>query len=195
MQTISAHRSTIAQVALHSSGHLLATASEKGTVIRVFSVSDGTLLYSCRRGVARALIYCISFSCDAADAPPCESPQHAASPQLLCASASSGSIHIWELEASALGMSTRGASTRRGPLSRGHKLPFGGVEERSVVRVRLPSSPSTSWRLACIRTTPGADRHISSLFVVTERGILLSYTIDLTTKTCTLRDERRLCDE
>lgn len=50
---IAAHDSPLAAMIFSPSGQLIATASEKGTVIRVFNVSDGLKLYEFRRGVKR----------------------------------------------------------------------------------------------------------------------------------------------
>jgi len=50
---IPAHDSSLAAVAFNPSGSKLATASERGTVIRVFNVTDGTRLLEFRRGVKR----------------------------------------------------------------------------------------------------------------------------------------------
>ncbi|XP_041491588.1 WD repeat domain phosphoinositide-interacting protein 1 isoform X2 [Microtus oregoni] len=49
--TIAAHEGTLAAITFNSSGSKLASASEKGTVIRVFSVPDGQKLYEFRRGM------------------------------------------------------------------------------------------------------------------------------------------------
>ncbi|XP_069760843.1 WD repeat domain phosphoinositide-interacting protein 2 isoform X2 [Narcine bancroftii] len=50
---IPAHDSPLAALAFDSSGTKLATASEKGTVIRVFSIPEGQKLFEFRRGVKR----------------------------------------------------------------------------------------------------------------------------------------------
>ena len=44
---------SLAAVAFNPSGSKLATASERGTVIRVFNVTDDTRLLEFRRGVKR----------------------------------------------------------------------------------------------------------------------------------------------
>ncbi|XP_023612706.1 WD repeat domain phosphoinositide-interacting protein 1 isoform X3 [Myotis lucifugus] len=49
--TIAAHEGTLAAITFNASGSKLASASEKGTVIRVFSVPEGQKLYEFRRGM------------------------------------------------------------------------------------------------------------------------------------------------
>jgi autophagy-related protein 18 len=62
---IHTHASPLAALAFNMAGTLLATASKKGTVIRVFSTTDGSRLFEFRRGMKRcADIYSISFSPD-----------------------------------------------------------------------------------------------------------------------------------
>jgi len=61
-QLIDAHEGPLAALALTVDGLLLATASEKGTLVRIFSTKDSALIYEFRRGVERASISCLSFS-------------------------------------------------------------------------------------------------------------------------------------
>ena len=65
------------------SGTKIATASCKGTLIRVFDVTNGSLLSELRRGSNPAVIYCINFNSDSS---------------LLCVSSDHGTIHIFSLE-------------------------------------------------------------------------------------------------
>lgn len=60
---LSAHDSPLAALAWSLCGRRLATASERGTVIRVFAVPERTRLYEFRRGVKRCVsIACLAFS-------------------------------------------------------------------------------------------------------------------------------------
>lgn len=80
---IMAHDSRIACFALSQDGRLIATASTKGTLVRIFSTMDGTLLQEVRRGADRAEIYSLAFS---------------ANMQWLAVSSDKGTIHIFNLK-------------------------------------------------------------------------------------------------
>ncbi|XP_075231274.1 autophagy-related 18a isoform X2 [Lycorma delicatula] len=81
---IPAHDSPLAALAFSPSGSRLATASEKGTVIRVFNVADGTKLFEFRRGVKRCVhISTLAFSTDA---------------NYLAASSNTETVHIFKLD-------------------------------------------------------------------------------------------------
>ncbi|XP_027331324.1 autophagy-related protein 18b isoform X2 [Abrus precatorius] len=82
---IEAHRSPLAAMVLSSNGMYIATASEQGTIIRVHLVSDATKSYSFRRGTYPSTIFSLSFG---------PSKQL---PDILAASSSSGSIHLFTL--------------------------------------------------------------------------------------------------
>jgi autophagy-related protein 18 len=82
VNVIEAHRSPLSCVALNSDGTRLATASETGTIIRVFSVPDGQKLFQFRRGTIPSTIYSMSFNLTST---------------LLCVSSASETIHIFRL--------------------------------------------------------------------------------------------------
>ncbi|XVE63470.1 hypothetical protein DITRI_Ditri07aG0023100 [Diplodiscus trichospermus] len=82
---IDAHRSPLAAIALSSNGTYIATASELGTIIRVHLVSEATKSYSFRRGTYPSTIFSLSFS------PSLQLPD------ILAATSSSGSVHIFSL--------------------------------------------------------------------------------------------------
>lgn len=56
-----AHQSALSAMSITNSGHLLATSSEKGTLIRIFSTQNGNCLQEMRRGTDKAEIYCLVF--------------------------------------------------------------------------------------------------------------------------------------
>lgn len=82
INVIEAHRSPLACITLNSEGTLLATSSDKGTIIRVFSVPDGQKLYQFRRGSMPSRIYSMSFNTTST---------------LLCVSSSTETIHLFKL--------------------------------------------------------------------------------------------------
>lgn len=82
VNVIEAHKSPLCCVSLNTDGSLLATASEMGTIIRVFSVPRGQKLYQFRRGTYPSTIYSMSFNLDST---------------LLCVSSVSETVHIFRL--------------------------------------------------------------------------------------------------
>jgi len=82
---IPAHNTAISQLALNMDGTRLATASEKGTLIRVFDTATGAKIHEFRRGRNNASIQCISFNKDSS---------------AICLSSDKGTIHIYHLSES-----------------------------------------------------------------------------------------------
>lgn len=64
LAVIEAHKSALAAMCLSNDGSLLATASDKGTIVRVFNVETGLKLYQFRRGTYPTKIFSLSFSRD-----------------------------------------------------------------------------------------------------------------------------------
>ncbi|KAM9924838.1 hypothetical protein OXX59_004283 [Metschnikowia pulcherrima] len=64
LAVIEAHKSALSAMCLSKDGSLLATASDKGTIVRVFNVHTGVKLYQFRRGTYPTRIFSISFSND-----------------------------------------------------------------------------------------------------------------------------------
>ncbi|KAH7626735.1 WD40-repeat-containing domain protein [Sordaria sp. MPI-SDFR-AT-0083] len=59
---IPAHTSALRAMALSQDGELLATASEMGTIIRVYATSNCARLHELRRGIDKAIIFSIGFN-------------------------------------------------------------------------------------------------------------------------------------
>ncbi|CAH0481055.1 unnamed protein product [Peronospora belbahrii] len=91
LNAFQAHRTAPVAMAFNSQGTLLATASESGTLIRVFAVPSGKKIAAFRRGSYGAHVYCLAFN---------------ESSTILCASSDTGTIHFFSLtgaESSATG--------------------------------------------------------------------------------------------
>ena len=83
---IQAHNSPLAAVRFSADGAKVATASEKGTVIRVFSVPNAEKLFEFRRGVKRCVsINSMVFNEDAT---------------LLACASNTETVHVFKLDAS-----------------------------------------------------------------------------------------------
>ncbi|KAJ3210879.1 hypothetical protein HK099_008154 [Clydaea vesicula] len=80
---IIAHKSKLRCLTLNDNGDILATASEIGTIIRVFCTKSGTLLNEFRRGYDCCFIHCLSFNKD--------------SQWILCSS-DKETIHVFEMK-------------------------------------------------------------------------------------------------
>jgi hypothetical protein len=78
-----AHESQLRGLALTADGTKVATASEKGTVIRVWDVATAACLQEFRRGVERANITCLAWSWD-----------HS----FLCCTSDKGTAHVFHLD-------------------------------------------------------------------------------------------------
>jgi len=79
---IPAHESELSQIALNLDGTRLATASDKGTLIRVFDTHTGDILKELRRGMDRAVIHCVTFN---------------KTSDFLACSSDKGTVHIFAL--------------------------------------------------------------------------------------------------
>lgn len=142
---IAAHESPIAAMALDSNCSLLATASDKGTIVRVHDTSGDAARQELRRGLDRAEIHSLTFS---------PSGEH-----LACAS-DKGTVHIFAVQrpgsrsiASSGYSGSEGSSNAKSSLQR-------------LSRV-LPAYFSSEWSLAQFRVHDyryiaafGADPHV-----------------------------------
>jgi len=89
---INAHKSPLSKLTFNQSGTMIASASNKGTVIRVFSVQEPTRFYQFRRGTYPAAVHSISFSVDSS---------------FLCVSSDTGTVHIFKTDQTSLSLSNQ----------------------------------------------------------------------------------------
>ncbi|GEQ71708.1 hypothetical protein JCM33374_g5394 [Metschnikowia sp. JCM 33374] len=82
LAVIEAHKSALSAMCLSHDGSLLATASDKGTIVRVFNVKSGVKLYQFRRGTYPTKIFSVAFSKDK---------------KYIVATSSSETVHIFRL--------------------------------------------------------------------------------------------------
>lgn len=82
VNVIEAHKSPLSAVALNSEGTLLATSSDKGTIVRVFSIPSATKVNQFRRGTYPSKIYSMNFNL---------------SSTLLAVSSATETVHIFRL--------------------------------------------------------------------------------------------------
>ncbi|CAF4834135.1 WD repeat domain phosphoinositide-interacting protein 3 [Pieris napi] len=80
---IVAHEAPLSCLALNVGGTRLATASTKGTLIRVFDTNTGQKLAELRRGANQATIYCINFNHTSTN---------------LCVASDHGTVHVFSLD-------------------------------------------------------------------------------------------------
>jgi len=167
---VPAHQNQLSCVSLNADGTLLATSSEKGTIVRIFDTSSGKRLQEFRRGADRAEIFCITFNYNS---------------QWVAVSSDKGTVHIFSLEgregeagggaaprpAAAVVQADRG-DVKKNPKSR---LSFlGGFSEifnpdLSFSMFRVPGDTRAIVAF-------GADKH--SIIVITADGRVYKATFD-----------------
>ncbi|CAD7698052.1 unnamed protein product [Ostreobium quekettii] len=170
---ISAHASNLACLSLALDGRFLATASERGTLVRVWSTADGTLLQELRRGSDAAVIYSLSLSKN------CE---------WLAVSSDKGTVHVFALnEALKTGMEEpprqQANGTREHASSDSQANPTSML---SVVKglVPLPSYFSSEWSFAQFRLQEesyaivGFGQQANTLLVVSMCGSFFKLSFD-----------------
>lgn len=138
---IPAHDSRIVCFALTQDGRLLATASSKGTLIRIFNSLDGSLLQEVRRGAHRAEIYSLAFSSTA---------------QWLAVSSDKGTVHVFNLkvDSGSLG-NDRSRITLERNLSASSSIMSFSFFRGSYLAGVLPKYLGSEWSVAQFRLHEG----------------------------------------
>lgn len=192
---VQAHKSPVSCISMNSEGTLLATASEKGTVIRIFNTSNAEKVFQFRRGSYPAKIYSMSFNLVSS---------------LLCVSSATETVHIFKLSANGspgLGNSnnsygnngmytneqqeneTRGRSSSVGQMLRRSSMHLGRNLAGSVGSY-LPDVLTEIWEpsrdfawlklpSAGVRSLVALSSTTPQVMVVTSEGFFYQYNIDL----------------
>jgi WD40 repeat protein len=80
---INTHQSEIVALAMNYDGSLVASSSERGTIIKIFRTKDGALIQELRRGTEAAEIYSLAFDLKS---------------QYIACSSNKGTIHIFNVK-------------------------------------------------------------------------------------------------
>ncbi|CAN1219874.1 Autophagy-related protein 18a [Linum perenne] len=138
---VMAHDSTLACMSMTQDGRLLATASSKGTLVRVFNTLDGSLLQEVRRGADRAEIYSLAFSSDA---------------HWLAVSSDKGTVHVFGLKADSGSLATL---TNDRTQAAAPPIPSNGsgISSLSILKGVLPKYFSSEWSVAQFRLPEGSQ--------------------------------------
>ncbi|KXG21420.1 hypothetical protein SORBI_3009G060000 [Sorghum bicolor] len=138
---IAAHSSHVACMAMTVDGAVLATASVKGTLVRVFSTMDGTCLQQVRRGLDPAEIHSIALSRDL---------------QWLAVCSDKGTLHVFSLRArvgakDAAGHKQSADQAARSVVKTNTASASNARSSLSFMKVILPDYFSSEWSFAQFR--------------------------------------------
>ena len=136
-----AHEHPLACLAFSLDGKWLASASEKGTLLRIYETDSGRLVHELRRGSDKAEIYSMAFNQDASR---------------LVVSSDHGTVHIFNLDGSrSSGMESPSPAA---PMTIGLHQEGSGIPDTppqssglSFVRDYLPKYFSSQWSFAYIK--------------------------------------------
>ncbi|KAK9945626.1 hypothetical protein M0R45_011131 [Rubus argutus] len=118
-------------------GQLLATASSKGTLIRIFNTLDGSLLQEVRRGADRAEIYSLAFSSTA---------------QWLAVSSDKGTVHVFNLK-----VNSGSSGNEMRTSSDSNIVTSSSNSSLSFIRGVLPKYFNSEWSVAQFRLLEGSQ--------------------------------------
>ncbi|TKR89731.1 hypothetical protein L596_013788 [Steinernema carpocapsae] len=171
MKGFNAHDGPIAALRFNSAGTMMATASDKGTVIRVYGVPSGNRMYEFTRGMSRCVnIYSLAFSGDST---------------YLCSSSNTETVHVFKLTKQEEQSAESRQQEHGGYMDMlWNYLPT--VRSKSVATCRLPAVGTRS----CV-----ALKIINNqlhILVATNEGFLFIYLFDPESPECSLVRQFRL---
>ncbi|XP_057439301.1 autophagy-related protein 18a-like [Lotus japonicus] len=152
---ISAHDSRIACFALTLDGQLIATASSKGTLVRIYDTDHGTLLQEVRRGANAAEIFSLAFSSCA---------------QWLAVSSDKGTVHVFSLKVNSSVPAEHGKSQSS---SNSDPTAAPSSSSRSFIKFKgvLPKYFSSEWSVAQFHLQEGT--HYTVAFGLQKNTVII----------------------
>jgi WD40 repeat protein len=192
---IPAHQAALSALCLNYVGTFLATASEKGTLIRIFSTDNGQALQEVRRGSENAVIYSICFDMQS---------------NWLACSSNKGTVHIFSIKPKYDGEGVKltdeeeakvvnhpedpagGDKEENRPANKKSKLNFmSGIvpffnSEWSYGKFKIPSDDNS------LHQTCAFDKDGNHLIVVSSQGTYYLAEIPKTKGNCKLLEKRNL---
>lgn len=199
VNVVEAHKAPLTAVSLNSDGTLLATASDKGTIVRVFSVPQAQKLFQFRRGTLPAKIHSLTFSL---------------SSLFLTVSSDSDTIHVFKLShdqekrtsSTSLGSEASGAErqSKRGAMGMIRKQSQNlGRTFAGTFGSYLPNSVAEIWEplrdFASVKIPTGSVKSVVAMtgddriMLLNSNGQFLTYHFDAERGgECTLSEEHSL---
>jgi autophagy-related protein 18 len=166
ISVVEAHKSTLAAICLSNDGALLATASDKGTIVRVFSVETGVKLFQFRRGTYPTKIYSLSFDCENS---------------YVVATSSSGTVHIFRLgEDEALVNKQRRNSNKKMKLNATDRNTIREVAEDQMDEALINGGNKATWLTTGKRPQQPMLLLLLLLLVVPRKGATTTATTNTT---------------
>ena len=156
---IIAHETSLACAALNFDGTLLATASDKGTLVRIFDTNSGELVQELRRGADKAEIFSIAFD---------------ATSQWLAVSSDKGTVHVFKLKRAGAAAAADGDGKAAAAAAADEKAADKGGAF-SFIKGILPKYFSSEWsfaqfRVPDVRTIVAFGTEKNSIIVVASDG-------------------------
>ena len=162
-RVLRAHNSTLRCVALSPSGHLVATASEQGTLLRVFDTKTLDQVAEFRRGVEKAVIFGLAFSDGG---------------RWLACTSDKGTIHIFDLRpptpSDEFAMPTRPTSSGGGKTAPQHRK----SQSNPTHRLSLTTTDNKANAPASLlsgRSSPSTATKTTQTQTPTQKGSIQEY--------------------
>eukprot|EP00164_Ancoracysta_twista_P000102 GFYU01000144.1.p1 GENE.GFYU01000144.1~~GFYU01000144.1.p1 ORF type:complete len:358 (-),score=87.71 GFYU01000144.1:505-1578(-) len=161
---IAAHEGPLSCMALNLDGTRLCTASEKGTLLRVFDTASGQALRELRRGVDRAEIFSICFNYNST---------------LLACSSDKGTVHVFSM------IESEGAEAAAAAAAAQQNDLHNAKSNLSFMKSLLPNYFSSEWsfaqfRVPEVRTICAFGNEKNTLIVVGADGSFYKASFDPT---------------